>query len=72
MSEDDNGVSIELTQKEFMRLHNIYKKLLNEKGLTKEAYDFDMFMREAFALFLKKITYDNVEHHCCRNSPAKT
>ena len=72
MSEENGDVSIELTQREFMRLNNIYKKVLKEKGLTKEAYDFDMFMREAFALFLKKITYDNVEDHCCRSSPAKT
>lgn len=61
MTEKDNDVSIELTQKEFMRMLNMYNKGVKEYELNKDSYDFDMFFREVFALFLKTITYEDVE-----------
>ena len=63
---DDGDVSIELTQKEFMRLHNFYKRLLDEKELSKDELDFDMFFREVFAFFLRNVKYEDVEKACRR------
>ena len=61
MSETENGVSIELTQKQYMRLRNIYNKLLKAKELTANEYDFDTFVCDSFALFLKNLKYEDVE-----------
>ena len=61
MSENDNGVSIELTQKEFMHMLNLYNKGVKEYGLNKDVYDFDMFFCDVFALFLKTVKYGDVE-----------
>lgn len=56
-----NGVSFELTQREFMRLYNLYKKTLKTKELSKENYSFDDFMSDVFTLFLKKLDNDELE-----------
>ena len=61
MNDEINGVSFELTQKEFMRLYNLYKKTLDKKGLSKENYDFDDFMSDVFTLFVKKLNNDELE-----------
>ena len=61
MTEKNNDVSIELTQKEFMRMLNMYKKGVKEYGLNKDVYDFDMFFCDVFALFLKTVKYGDVE-----------
>ena len=61
MTEKDNDVSIELTQKEFMHMLNLYKKGVKEYGLNKSKYDFDMFFCDVFALFLKTVKYGDVE-----------
>lgn len=55
MCDELEGVSFELTQKEFMRLYNMYKKTLKTKELAKENYSFDDFMSDVFTLFLKKL-----------------
>ena len=62
---DDNmsndGVELELSQRDFMRLNNMYKKLLKENDINGESYVFDDFMRDVFALFLKRLKYADVE-----------
>lgn len=61
MSETDSDVSIELTSKQYMRLRNLYNRLMKEKCFTADEYDFDMFVCDSFALFLKNIKYEDVE-----------
>lgn len=60
-NEEINGVSFELTQREFMRLYNLYKKTLDTKELNPEKYDFDDFMSDVFSLFLKTLHNGKLE-----------
>ena len=60
-NEEINGVSFELTQREFMRLYNLYKKTLDTKELNHENYDFDDFMSDVFSLFLKTLHNGKLE-----------
>ena len=57
----NDGVEFELTQRDFMRLNNMYKQALKKNDLTPESYVFDDFMRDVFALFLKRLKYADVE-----------
>ena len=59
--EEINGVSFELTQSEFMRLYNLYKKTLDTKEINPEKYDFDDFMSDVFTLFLKTLHKGKLE-----------
>lgn len=50
-----DGVEFELTQSEYIRLYNMHKRVLKERGLTADAYEFDDFVHDVFATFLKRL-----------------
>lgn len=49
------SVSWELKKGEFYKLYALYEMKLEQKGLTKEKYDFDEFMSDVFSLFLHQL-----------------
>ena len=56
-----DGIEFELTQREFMRLINMHKRVLKENDLTAETYVFDDFVHDVFALFLNSLKDIDVE-----------
>ena len=57
----NDGVVFELTQSQFLSLNNKYNKVLKENDLSAESYVFDDFMRDVFAVFLKKLKHDEID-----------
>lgn len=59
MSSD--GIEFELTQREFIRLVNMHKRVLKAKGLTADSYVFDDFVHDVFATFLNSLKDADIE-----------